>query len=93
MTTSAPRDGRSAAAATNHLLDFARARHYAKVLGHPLTQSEVNFFSAYKVHAARIGVDADLEVADDTTSMDRIAESVERFKLEWPEVAARFSVS
>lgn len=82
--------GRVGAGLTNGALNLQRSRVHMRVLGHPLTASEINFFNAYRLHASATGKSLDLEVSDGERKATAHA-SIERFAAEWPVVAGRIA--
>lgn len=73
----------------NMAVEWHRSRYYMKRIGVWLTGAEVNFISAYRLHAQAIGKTTDVDTKDD----ERVAgwAALLRFANEYPEIAARFS--
>jgi hypothetical protein len=66
-------------------------RYYFKLLGKPLTSSEIHFFNAYRLHAKRFGIITDInlnEIAELETHWGFV---YTEFLAEWPEIADRFA--
>lgn len=72
--------GRVAAGVLNSYLEYRRSRFYMTEVGSPLTGAEVNFFSAFRLHAQSLGISTDIttfehETAAAEASFDRFAEA------------------
>lgn len=85
--------GKIAVMAISQILDFWQASRYNKMVGYPLTSSEVNFFNAYRLHASRLGISTDIGLKDEEMSEDYWGPVFENFALKWPEVVSRFTTS
>jgi hypothetical protein len=59
------------------------------MVGHALTGSEINFFSAYRLHAQAIGKTTDVDVSDAERTNGEA--SLLRFAEQHPQLAAMFS--
>lgn len=81
--------GRLAAGSVNWILELQRGRYYMRVVGHPLTASEINFFSAYRLHAKAIGASIDIDVTDEDETEYGTA-CLNRFADEHPDIAANY---
>jgi hypothetical protein len=72
--------------------EYFVAKRYAKLIGHPLTTSEVNFFNAYRIHASRHGVTLDIDLKEEELEEANWGNCFEEFATEWPEIVQRFSI-
>ncbi len=81
--------GRVGAGALNSYLELRRSRFYMTEIGSPLTSAEINFFSAYRLHALSVGMTTDITTFDHENETGEV--SFMRFALEHPQLAARFS--
>jgi hypothetical protein len=67
------------------IIEFRQARRVHRLTGLALTGSEMNFFSAYRFHACRIGVATDVDPTDEETEEDKWKPVFEEFSAAWPE--------
>jgi hypothetical protein len=74
-----------------HILDFLSAKKSYRELGQALTMSERNFFSAYQIHASRIGVSTDLDLAEAELSEENWAPAFQRLAEERPALVAMYT--
>ena len=81
--------GRIAATVANIGLEMQRGRYYLEHTGQAFTGAEVNFFSAYRLHAQAVGQSTNIEVAE--SEQAAAVESLARFSIQHPEMAVRFS--
>lgn len=61
-----------------------------KKVGVPFTQSEINFFNAYRLHADRLGISHSIEVSEDEIQSGGWQRCLEDFASKYPEAVARF---
>ncbi|MDP6438580.1 MAG: hypothetical protein QGH74_03000 [Candidatus Brocadiia bacterium] len=76
--------------ASTFVLEPMRTRHYKERMGYPLTQSEINFFNAYRLRADRLGVTRDTEVSDSEVASGGWQACLEDYETKYPEAVARF---
>lgn len=82
--------GRVAATTVNWFFEVQRGRYYFRVVGEPLTGSEINFFSAYRLHAQAIGESLDVGLEDEA-EREKGKAALLRFAEEYPGIAVMFS--
>lgn len=82
--------GRIAATGVNWFSEIQRGRYYFRMVGQPLTGSEINFFSAYRLHAQAVGETTNIDISDDHERKNGEA-TLLRFAKQHPEIAALFS--
>jgi len=73
-------------------IDFMQTKRYQKLLGHPLTSSEVHFFNAYRIHVSRKGVSTDINLNENEIEEESWKPVFEIFAMEWPEIVRRFTI-
>jgi hypothetical protein len=84
--------GRLAASLGSAVIGHWQTRRYHELTGHAFTSSEVHFFNAYRLHAARIGVTTDIDLDDTELREEHWGPTLERFAAKWPEVVRRFTI-
>ena len=82
---------------TAGILGFAieswnKSRIYRKI-GIPLSLAEINFFSAYRLHASEIGKSTDITVGDEELTEENWKPCFEDLARKWPEVVRRFTIN
>lgn len=71
--------GKFSASMISHALQFRQTSRYHKLIGRPITASEVHFFSAYRLHASRMGVTTDITLRDEEIEEDNWKPAFEAF--------------
>jgi hypothetical protein len=71
-------------------IDFWQSKRSILRTGRPFHNSERAFYSAYQLHAARIGATADIELSDGELEEDHWGPTLYRFAMEWPMIVERF---
>lgn len=71
--------GKFSASMVSHALQFWQTSRYHRLIGHPITASEVHFFNAYRLHASRMGVTTDIELKDREIEKDHWKPAFEAF--------------
>ncbi|MFQ5464216.1 MAG: hypothetical protein ACE5E5_16510 [Phycisphaerae bacterium] len=82
--------GHVAAVVLAAAIGFYFTKRYFRSTGFPFTSSETNFFSAYRLHADRLGLTRDIEVNDDEMETGLWEECLEDYARKYPEAVARF---
>ena len=72
------------------IVEPMRMKYYKERVGYPLSQSEINFFNAYRLHADRLGLTRDIEVSDAEIASGRWKACLEDYAQKYPEAVARF---
>ncbi len=84
--------GKLVAGVINNAIGFWNAKRIHSKIGTPLTISEINFFNAYRLHAAGLGKSTDMTVSEEELKEENWKECLEDLALKWPEVVGRFTV-
>jgi hypothetical protein len=71
-------------------IEPARMKYYKAKIGVPLSQSEVNFFNAYRLHADHLGLSNSVEVSEDEIQSGEWQRCLEDFAGKYPNAVARF---
>ncbi len=83
--------GRYSASFVIFIIDTWQMKLSIKKIGFPITASERNFFSAYRLYASRIGVTTSLELEDGEIESGKWQLPLTILQLKWPKVVARFT--
>jgi len=83
--------GKITASIISQALQFWQTSRYHKLIGCPITASEVHFFNAYRLHASRTGVTTDIDLKDDEIEEEHWGPTFEAFAMEWPQVVQKFT--
>jgi hypothetical protein len=75
---------------SNVFIQWPRMMYYKKKVGVPFTQSEINFFNAYRLHADRLGISHSIEVSEDEIQSGGWQRCLEDFASKYPEAVAKF---
>ena len=76
----------------NYGIEFWNMKVIHSQIGTPLTLSELNFFTAYCLHAVEVGKTTDITVSDEELTEENWKECFQDLSLKWPEVVRRFTV-
>jgi hypothetical protein len=68
-----------------------RMKYYKDKVGFPLSQAEVNFLNAYRLHADRLGLSRSIEVGEDEIRSGGWQQCLEDYATKYPEAVARFA--
>jgi hypothetical protein len=85
--------GHFGGAILRQVLDFLSAMGYHKLVGQPLTPSEINFFNAYRLHADRLGMTRDIDASDTEIEQGGWYACLADYAEKWPEAVARFPLT
>ena len=72
------------------IVEPMRMKYYKERVGYPLSQAEINFFNAYRLHADRLGLTRDIEVSDAEVASGGWKACLEDYAQKYPEAVARF---
>ncbi|MBI4846305.1 MAG: hypothetical protein HY810_07545 [Candidatus Omnitrophica bacterium] len=72
-------------------IELLQTKRIYNLGGHAFTASERNFFNAYRLHASRMGVTTNIDVADEELKEEYYMKSLEELSYKWPEVVNRFT--
>ena len=72
------------------ILEPIRMKYYMSRVGEPVSQCEVNFFNAYRIHADRLGISRTIEVRPDEIELGDWQRCLEDYSAKYPEAVARF---
>ncbi len=65
----------------------------SKQIGQPITQSEINFFNAYRLHADACGVTPDLVLSQEEEQSGKWLACLEEYASNYPQAVSRFADS
>jgi hypothetical protein len=72
------------------LEDYLLAHRAPMLNGIPLVGAELSFISAYRLHAAHLGITDDIALDEHEQDEDRWKGALKRFDVQWPQVAMHF---
>lgn len=71
-------------------IEPARMKYYMNRAGFPFSQSEVNFFNAYRLHADRLGLPRSIDVTEDEIASGDWERCLGDYAEKYPKAVARF---
>jgi hypothetical protein len=83
--------GKASAALVNYFVEVAWMKRVSEKIVQVFTASERHFFNAYRWHALRIGVSADVNVTTEELQPSNWQPSLILLTLKWPAVTRRFT--
>ena len=72
------------------ILEPIQMKHYMNKVGSPLSQGEINFFNAYRLHADRLEISRSIEVSPDEIELGDWQRCLDDYTAKYPEAVARF---
>ena len=82
--------GRIVAELVNLVITFRVMKKIYSETKVPLTTSEIHFFNAYRLHAAKLGKTTDIIVSEEELREENWIECFKELESKWPEVVERF---
>lgn len=83
--------GKILAGMVNIIFELWNVKRIYRASGIPVTQSEISFFNAYRIHASRLGCTTDITLSDSEWEEVNWSECFEDLANRWPEVVRRFT--